>query len=44
MVQETVTCCHCGSTDVTRYGIAPNGKQKYFCRTCQRQSRANPAP
>src|SRR6266542_4707871 len=24
------------------YGIAPNGKQKYRCRTCRRQSRENP--
>ena len=44
MVETVVVCRHCASTDVTRYGIAPNGKQKYFCRACQRQSRANPAP
>ncbi len=25
-----------------RYGVAPNGKQKYRCRTCGRQSRENP--
>jgi insertion element IS1 protein InsB len=27
-----------------RNGRAPNGKQKYRCRTCQRQSRENPTP
>jgi len=38
----TLTCRHCGSPDLTKYGIAPNGKQKYFCRSCRRQSRDNP--
>jgi len=37
-----LTCRHCGSDHVVRYGIAPNGKQKYLCRTCGKQSRANP--
>ncbi len=27
-----------------RHGQSPNGKQKYLCRACQRQSRENPAP
>jgi len=44
MIETLVRCRHCGSTDLTRYGIAPNGKQKYLCRTCNRQSRENPAP
>src|SRR5437773_7197317 len=34
-----ITCRHCGSPDLTKYGIAPNRKQKYRCRTCGRQSR-----
>jgi len=42
MITITLTCRHCGSPDLTKYGIAPNGKQKYFCRTCRRQSRDNP--
>jgi transposase-like protein len=42
MVQQTVVCRHCGSDDLMQYGIAPNGKQKYRCRACGRQSRANP--
>ena len=37
-----ITCRHCGSPELTKYGIAPNGKQKYRCRTCRRQSRENP--
>jgi transposase-like protein len=42
MVNTTLVCRHCGSPNLTKYGIAPNGKQKYFCRTCHRQSRDNP--
>jgi transposase-like protein len=42
VVTMSITCWHCGSSDLTKYGIAPNGKQKYRCRTCGRQSRENP--
>ncbi len=42
MVTLLVTCRHCGSPDLVTYGIAPNGKQKYRCRSCRRQSRENP--
>jgi transposase-like protein len=42
MTTITLECRHCGSSNLTKYGIAPNGKQKYFCRTCRRQSRDNP--
>src|SRR5262249_7209683 len=42
MIRVTITCRHCGSPDLTKYGIAPNSKQKYRCRTCGRQSRENP--
>ncbi len=42
MITMLITCRHCGSPDLTKYGIAPNGKQKYRCRTCGRQSRENP--
>ncbi len=35
-------CRHCGDVALVKYGIAPNGKQKYRCRTCGRQSRENP--
>jgi transposase-like protein len=44
MVTVTVHCPHCGSEELKRNGRAPNGKQKYRCRTCQRQSRENPMP
>jgi transposase-like protein len=42
MVTMLITCRHCGSPDLAKYGIAPNRKQKYRCRTCRRQSRENP--
>jgi transposase-like protein len=44
MVVITVTCPHCGSPDIVKNGQAPNGKQKYRCRACHRQSRENPTP
>ena len=37
-----IACRHCGNATLVKYGIAPNGKQKYRCRTCGRQSRENP--
>jgi transposase-like protein len=45
MVTEVITCRRCGSDDVLKNGFAPNnGKQKYLCRACGRQSRQNPSP
>jgi transposase-like protein len=44
MVVISVTCPHCGSPDIVKNGHAPNGKQKYRCRACGRQSRENPTP
>ena len=44
MVTVTIHCPHCGREDVKRNGHAPNGKQKYSCRACKRQSRENPTP
>src|SRR5437016_7682332 len=44
MVTITILCPHCGSADVKRNGHAPNGKQKYSCRACKRQSREHPTP
>ena len=40
----TVRCRHCGSEDLVRDGHAPNGKQKYRCKSCNKRSRENPAP
>ena len=44
MITVTITCIHCGSEQLMRNGRAPNGKQRYKCRACGRQSRENPAP
>src|SRR5512135_1956343 len=44
MVTITVDCPHCGSDQLARNGRAPNGKQKYRCKTCKKQSRENPMP
>lgn len=44
MVTITVHCPHCQSDALVRNGRAPNGKQKYLCRACQRQSREDPTP
>ena len=44
MVTVTILCRHCGSDDIVRNGRAPNGKQKYRCRACKKQSRENPTP
>ena len=42
MVTLTLQCAHCHSLNIVRYGLAPNGKQRYLCRDCSRQSRVNP--
>ncbi len=45
MVTEVITCPHCGSDDVVKNGFSPNnGKQKYLCHACSRQSREDPSP
>ncbi len=44
MVTEVITCYHCGSDDVVKNGLSPNGTQKYLCHTCGRQSREDPSP
>ena len=44
MVITTIHCPHCRSDDIMRYGRSPNGKQKYLCKECKRQSRENPTP
>jgi transposase-like protein len=44
MITVTITCIHCGNDQLMRNGRAPNGKQRYKCRACGRQSRENPAP
>jgi transposase-like protein len=44
MVTTTMHCPHCGSEDTMCYGHSPNGKQKYLCKECKRQSRESPTP
>jgi transposase-like protein len=44
MVTMTLHCSYCQSDALVRNGRAPNGKQKYLCRACQRQSREDPTP
>ena len=44
MITITVECPHCGSDQLVRNGRAPNGKQRYLCRACQKQSREHPTP
>lgn len=42
MVTKTIKCRHCGSENIVKFGFAPNGKQRYRCHDCGRQSRDNP--
>ena len=43
MVTKVIYCRHCGSDDLVKNGFAPNnGKQKYLCHDCHRQSREDP--
>ncbi len=44
MVTISVHCPHCGSDQVKRNGHASNGKQRYYCQSCHKQSRENPRP
>ena len=43
MVKKTLVCYHCGSEDIVKNGVAPNGKQKYRCKECKKQSREEPS-
>ena len=42
MVTATVMCPYCASDQLIKYGVTPNGKQRYRCGSCGRQHRANP--
>jgi transposase-like protein len=43
MVTVTLSCQYCGSDNLVRNGHASNGKQRYRCKSCKKQSRENPA-
>ena len=38
----TLTCPHCTSDNLVKYGFAPDGRQRYKCRTCNKQHREHP--
>jgi len=42
MVTIVFKCPYCESENVVRNGHSPNGKQKYLCKDCKRQTRENP--
>ena len=42
MVIIVLKCPYCESENVVRNGHSPNGKQKYLCKDCKRQTRENP--
>ena len=42
MVTIIVKCRFCRSENLQKYGISPNGKQKYKCKDCGRASRESP--
>ena len=42
MVTRVVKCYHCNSDKLVKNGHAPNGKQRYLCRDCNRASLENP--
>jgi len=41
MVIIVLKCPYCESKNVVRNGHSPNGKQKYLCNDCKRQTREN---
>ena len=44
MITITLNCRHCASENLVRHGRTANGKQRYWCRDCQRSSRETPEP
>ncbi len=42
MVTITLRCQHCQSERLVRNGEAPDGRQRYLCRACQKRSREQP--
>ena len=44
MVTIIIHCSHCGSDKLKKNGHASNGKQRYYCKECKKQSRENPTP
>jgi len=44
MVTIILKCRHCQSENLVRDGRTSNGKQRFWCKDCQRSSRENPEP
>ena len=44
MITITLECPYCESEELVRNGHASNGKQRYLCKACHRQSREHPTP
>ena len=44
IVTSIMKCPFCKSENLVLNGHAPNGKQKYLCKTWKRQTRENPTP
>ncbi len=42
MITLTLTCPYCGSESLVKYGVTPNGKQRYRCGACGRRHREHP--
>lgn len=42
MVKIRLKCPYCASDHLIKYGITPNGKQRYRCQACNRQHREHP--
>ena len=38
----TLTCPHCTSENLVKFGFAPDGRQRYRCKTCGKQHREKP--
>jgi transposase-like protein len=41
-ITQTLTCPHCQSENLVKYGHAPDSRQRYKCKTCGKQHRENP--
>jgi transposase-like protein len=41
-ITTTLTCPHCTSPQLVKYGFAPDGRQRYRCRNCGKQHRDSP--
>jgi transposase-like protein len=40
-ITQTLTCPHCQSENLVKFGFAPDGRQRYRCKDCGKQHREN---